>query len=190
MDQTKRILDEFTRIANVAGTKFMEDDFLRLQSSEKDCVRTVSSLYGHPLDIVKKLKEWSQHKDKKFEKYPLIALFTDVPVYLNRYGDYDGTSLQIIIAMRTDPTWDAAKRNVTTFTNFLRPIARYFMQEIIRSPVFSTVSETDDIKATVYERYYWGRQGLYSNEGNVFSDCVDAIQIENLELKVNKSCNY
>jgi len=40
------------------------------------------------------------------------------------------------------------------------------------------------------DRLFWGRSGLYGNEGNIFNDHLDAIEIQNLSLslRLNKNC--
>jgi hypothetical protein len=41
------------------------------------------------------------------------------------------------------------------------------------------------MKHDMIERFYWGREGIYNNAGNVFNDYIDAIEIRNLDLKIN-----
>lgn len=186
--KTERVINEVKRIAMVAKDKFMATNYVNLPDDLKQCITTVNWLCDHPIQIVKQLQIQSQHPDKKFEKFPLIALFTDVPIYAHKYGDYDGTTLNIVFVMYTNPDFFREQRVLKTFEPFIRPLVDYFFTELVKSSVFSFVDETQDIRGTLWERYYWGKQGTYGNEGVVLSDYVDAAQIENLDLKININC--
>ena len=48
---------------------------------------------------------------------------------------------------------------------------------------------TDGIEHTKIDRLFWGKEGLYANEGNIFEDFLDCIEIRDLELNVySKIC--
>lgn len=182
------IKNEIARIAAIAGTKFMSINYPYLLPDIKGCIRGVTFLWGHPIEVVKTLQDYTNHEDLRYEKFPLIALFTDIPVSKYKYGDYDGVSLRIIIANGTLPTYDSPTREDKNFIPVLRPIFNHFITALKKSSVFSFVDEMSDLKYDYVERYYWGREGLYGNAGNIYNDHVDAIEIRNLELKVNAQC--
>lgn len=182
---TNAIKDEIERCANVANTKFMATNYPLLSNEVKGCMTGVNFLWGHPLEIANTLLEYTKHKDKKFEKFPLIALYTDINVQVGKYGDYDGVNLTIIIANATNQKLTSAQREVRNFIPILRPIYGYFIDELERSSVFSIQDPKQDMKHNMIERFFWGKEGIYNNTGNVFNDYIDAIEISNLDLKIN-----
>jgi hypothetical protein len=187
---SKIIKDEIERIAGVAGAKFIAKNLPALDASIKGGMNTTTFMWGHPIEIVNTLGDWTKHDDLKFDKFPLIALFTDIPIFKNKYGDYDGTLLEIIIATGTERTYDSPTREIKTFAPILRPLYTYFMEELERSNVFAVNDVNTDLKHEYNERFFWGKQGIYGNVGNVFNDFIDAIQIRNLDLKVNVNNCY
>jgi hypothetical protein len=182
------IKDEIARIAAVAGQKFMTNDFPNLQPEVKGCMRGVTFLWGHVLEVVNTLQTYSNNPDLRTAKYPLIALFTDIPVFKNKYGDFDGTLLHIVIANSTMPAYDSPRREGINFIPILRPLYGYFIAELKKSSVFSILNPMTDLKHEYYERFYWGKEGLYGNTGNIFNDYIDAIEIRNLDLRLNTPC--
>lgn len=137
-------------------------------------------MYGHPLEIVNILK----HKEKgsfKFKKYPLIALFQD---FEERKGENQAintsVSLNIIIAVNTSNKYISSERYTNTFKEVLYPLYNLLIEKIASSPYVQSVEGI--IPHTKIDRVYWGKQGLYGSEGNIFDDYIDAIEIQGLEL--------
>lgn len=183
------IKNEIQRIASVVDMQFQARIMPNLTDEVKGCMTGVHFLWGHPLEIVETLQGYTAHDTLKYEKFPLIALYTDIPVDKQGAGDYDVAVLRIIIANSTERNLTSPERENINFLPILYPIYQLFLHELNLSNVFSMVDDTQDLQHRVTERYYWGKQGLYGNVGNVFNDFVDAIEIENLRLKINISCN-
>lgn len=143
-------------------------------------------MFGHPLEIVTRLQEMSNDPAAP-KKYPLVALFTDIPVNKNTDGFYGSARLQIVIATLTEPNLTAQERLDQNFRPILQPIKEQFLKELSRHAQFSSEGE---FEYTEIERYYWGRQGLYGNTGNIYNDFVDCIELQNVQVNINtKICS-
>ncbi len=190
MNQTDIIIQDIRRCAVATSEYFVSDILPNLDAEIKGCAQLVQFMYGHPLEIVTKLQQYTQDEQLRFEKYPLIALFTDIPIVTGKYGDYDGTLLEIIICNTTISTRTSEERRQKNFIPILRPLYDKFIQELENSTVFNIQDRQQDMKHECTERYFWGRSGLYNNQGNVFNDYIDAIHIRNMDLKINSSNCY
>ena len=148
-------------------------------------------MHGHPLDIIKVLQEKTRNDTLKFKKYPLIALFQD---FTESIGENDmirssTDSLNIVIAVDTSPDYDSVQRYTNSFRTILYPIYDIFIEKIISSGWFVNAGD-GLVSHDKIDRLYWGRQGLYGNEGNIFNDFIDAIEIQNLtlDLRLTQKC--
>lgn len=151
---------------------------------------TITPLYymfGHPLEVVDRLQELTNSPTEKDKKYPLIALFADIPIDKRKpIGFYGSAKLTIIIATLTDPKYTAEQRIEKTFKPILQPIKEQLVNLIYRHKQFSF---EDELNYTEIEHYYWGKQGLYGNVGNIFNDYIDAIELKDIEVLIkNKIC--
>jgi len=138
-------------------------------------------LYGHPLEVVNTLTEWTKHPVKKFAKFPIIILMQD---FEERKGVEQGVnssvSLNLVICMNTKPEYKSADRYVNTFKPVLYPLYDSFIDTIITSGYFKNVSH-GVVQHTKIDRVFYGNEG---NTANQFNDRIDAIEIRNLELDI------
>lgn len=141
--------------------------------------------HGHPREIVETLQEMSNNPETTEKKYPLIALFQDFP---ERKGLAQGTQLKLnlIIATLTNRELKAADRYAQSFNPVLIPIYDLFLAKIAKSSFFRE-TEPSKIVHTKYDRMFWGRSGLYGNQGNIFNDFIDCIEIVDLNLTVKQN---
>lgn len=149
---------------------------------------TIAPLYymfGHPKEVVARLQELTQGTTTKDKKYPLIALFADIPVDKKIIGFYGSAKMTIIIATLTDPKLTAEQRIEKTFKPILQPIKEQLVNLIYRHKQFSF---PDELNYTEIEHYYWGKAGLYGNDGNIFNDYIDAIELNNIEVLIKNRC--
>ncbi len=154
-------------------------------------INTIHYLYGHPVEIIQTMMEWSKDPgtdgtDGKYNMYPLVMLYTDIPEVIDRgvSGYYATVTMQMVIAYMTSPTLKAAQRLEQNFKPILQPIYEGLMQGIMRSGAFA-IQAQKRIPHTKYDRYFWGKTGLYGNSANMFNDFIDAIEIQNLTLRVS-----
>ncbi len=87
----------------------------------------------------------------------------------------------------TTPTLKAADRYTQNFEPILLPIYYELLEQIAASPEFVSYG-AKKLVHTKYDRPYWGKGGLSDTQGNVFADCIDAIEIANLKLTQNFNC--
>lgn len=144
----------------------------------------VHYLHGHPLEIIETLGQRDKAESYVFKKYPLIALFQDFPEPSSAsVGVAHEPRLHLIIARATRPEYKASERYDMNFRPVLYPIYAEFMHQLHLHKAFLSYSE-EKISHTKTDRLYWGRDGLWKKEGNIFNDWIDCIEITDLRLKV------
>jgi hypothetical protein len=141
--------------------------------------------FGHPIEIDQTLTAWSKTPDNSKVKYPLLALFTDFEEQKGtQAGIMSEVKLELIIATMTLPGYTAPQRMENTFVPILYPLYSYFIKSVCKSGYFANITQTS-LRHTKTDRMFWGR-----NQKAAFGDYVDAIHIQNLELKVKSfNCN-
>lgn len=146
----------------------------------------INYMHGHPLEITWSLTKMTQNPTASAGKYPLIALFQDFEEVMD--GDFLRLRLNLIIATLTEKTLLSSERYARSFIPTLYPIYDRFIYDLSRSGFFQE-SSVRDIKHTKIDRLFWGRNGLYGNEGNVFNDFIDCIELKDLKLSYKlKKC--
>lgn len=143
--------------------------------------------HGHPLEIIETLKQKDKSQTFRFQKYPLIALFQDFPEVNAGIGFESEASLHLIIAKGTKKDYKAGERYEHNFKPFLYPVYEILLEEINRDKAFLTYG-VSKLPHTKWDRLYWGRNGLFGNQSNIFNDYLDVIEIKNLKLKINLRC--
>ncbi len=142
--------------------------------------------HGHPLEIVETLKELTANPEGSAGKYPLIALFQDFEEQRGLDGTEARVRLHLIIATLTDNTMKATQRYDVSFKPLLYPIYQEFLKQTGRSHFFRE-ENPDKLLHSKYDRLYWGRNGLFGNDNNVFNDYIDCIEIKDLQLNVKQN---
>lgn len=148
-------------------------------------IKPVYFIDGTPYEIIHDLIEKDSSDTYKFRKYPLVALFHDIEQQMNpRPGVYADISLNIAIVNYTEREYTSEKRREVNFRPILRPIYKELMNNFEMSPYFMGFSDWDKHKMT--ERMFWGRQTIQGNDGEILRDHLDAIDIQNLKLSLDK----
>lgn len=137
--------------------------------------------YGHYTDIQERLITYSQSNEKKTDRYPLIAVFEDDKVTHRQRGMYGNAGMKIIILAATSNSITRVQREERTFKPILYPIYEELLSQIFKSGVFNVYSP-DQIQHEQINRPHWGDPGLYKNEGYLFTDVLDGIELNNLVL--------
>lgn len=138
---------------------------------------------GHPREIIKELEVLSKGLTTKTERYPAVWLFRDFPEDMNPVpGIYSDATVRIFIATRTDPTYNSEQRKVKSFKPILYPIYLELMNQIELSGKF-VIQGHDRQQLRKTDHYFWGRESLFGKDGNFFTDWIDCIELENLNLK-------
>ena len=141
-------------------------------------------MHGHPQEIVNILSQKTHNQTLKFQKYPLIALFQDFDEDIN--GSRRDVNLNLVICTETKPEFEATERYQQTFGPVLNPLFALFFSELKKFYYLNILP--DNITFTKTDRVYWGRQGLYGSDGNIFDDHIDAIEIQNFNLSLITGC--
>lgn len=138
--------------------------------------------HGHPIEIVETLSQ----KDKagiefSFKKYPLVCLFQDfVEDVSNNY--IVSANLHIVICNSTKSDYKAKERYENNFKPIIYPIYdELFNQFQKNGDIIGYFPEHKKI-----DRLFWGKESIYGNKANIFEDYLDAVEIINLKLNLNK----
>lgn len=149
-------------------------------------------MHGHIVEIVQRLKEKDESDKYRFQKYPLIVLVED---YMQRIrpeyedGIHSEVTCRVIIMNLSDPDWYASDRYANNFVPVLYPLYVDFMNALIKAD-WHEAPLNEMIPHNPINRLAWGRQDIYGNEADVGNDHIDAIDIEDLvlRLKFNDLC--
>lgn len=172
------IVDELAAIVANVSTSLLT----QLQAVNST-IEGVQYYYGHPKEIIDTLRQKDQSMNYRFAKYPAVCLFQDFSESEGRIiGVASDVRLHIIICYSTDQNYKASERYANSFKPILYPIYYALLNEIFKSGKV-LASDKDSLPHTKIDRLYWGRTGLYGNEGNIFDDFLDAIEIQDLQLK-------
>jgi len=158
-----------------------------VQDVNTSLVTSYNFLYGPASEIVEQLKDMSKAPTQSAQKYPLIALFTDIVETHDSPAYYAQINANLIIATITEKNYRAEERYTNIFIPTLQPIYEALLSQIVPSRYFLVDDETL-IQHTKIDRLNWGRSQLF-NDGQGGVDFIDAIEIQNLNLKVkNLNC--
>lgn len=140
--------------------------------------------HGHILEIVSELEALSKGPATKSQRYPLVALLRDFPELNGALPGIDSqNTLNLIIAIRTERTYTADKREALSFTPILKPIVAELLHQFEMSGKFMAPGQ-DQQNYLAIERYFWGRESISGAKENIFNDWIDCIEIKNLNLKL------
>lgn len=147
-------------------------------------IQTINYQYGHYNELIETLQQYNQSREESYNKYPLIWLRTD---FRERRGQeqsvYAEVYLNIIIAHHTEQTLKSTERKTKVFEPVLYPIYYEFLHQLYKH-IATSVQSDEMISHDKYDRYYWGTQEMQKT-----TDFVDAIEIDNLALKIYyKTC--
>lgn len=141
-------------------------------------------MYGRPLKIANLLSEKTKNQTWKYKKYPLVMLLQDFTE--DRQGLYESDStVTIVIVAQADAKNRKQNRDDANFDNILYPIYELFIKKLEESTLFDT---SEGIEHSLTESPYYGASGSYGNTGNVMNDTLDALFLENFNLKLIGNC--
>jgi len=141
--------------------------------------------HGHPAEIIETLKQKDKSDTLIFKKYPAVFLFQDFTETMGEPGVDSSAKLHLLIVAATSSEYKAHERYEKNFKPILYPIYLELKEQIFKSGKVM-VPSASSLSFNKIDRLFWGRQGLYGNESNVFNDFLDAIEIQNLDLKFYK----
>lgn len=144
--------------------------------------------YGHILEIAQSLaKKDNASGVTRFKKYPLIMLLLDVPATPNKlWKTFDYTNVKIVIVDKTDKNYTAPDRKVNVFEPVLIPLYERFIEELSKSKLTNNKDNIPFIQHTKIDRYFWGTELNGNSTKNIVNDFLDAVEIQNLNIKVKQ----
>lgn len=147
-------------------------------------------MYGHILDVIKRLAIKDTDDTEKFRKYPLIALIQDFEEQSVGRGIFEYTvpEAKVVIITDTLQSYTSDLRYERSFKPILYPIWQYLLKSIAKSSYFD-VTSIEDIEYSKYDRVFWGKETVFGVDGSPFNDYLDAIEIRFKDLKVKKYNN-
>lgn len=139
--------------------------------------------YSTPTEFVEVLKETA--KKDKFAPYPFVFVNSQTVSYDRTNKNLTTISVgELVIATITKPNYKSAERDLKTFKPILLPYMDAFLDRVTNGQGLVLQSY-----GTTKLHYFYGKEGIYGSEGNLFNDSVDAIQILDLEFRLTKNNN-
>lgn len=138
--------------------------------------------YSTPIEFVNELKVLNDA-----QRYPFFFVNSMLVDYdLQSKNDRVINVGEIVIATKALSKWSSEERDVKSFKPILVPFIERFFERMRFNKQVSIMKE-----GKVKLHYFYGKQGLYGSEGNIFNDSVDAIQLLNFQFRLsnNKQCN-
>lgn len=148
----------------------------------KTLIQTIDYQIGHLFELVQTLSQMDKSVNTRILKYPLVWLVTDFTETRGKQpGVYADTKLHVCIIHQTDSTYKAMDRKEKVFKPVLLPIYYSLIEQIANSTAILEGPE-DLIIHSKTNRYFLGSNNITVNK-NTLNDYVDAVEIENLNLK-------
>ncbi len=145
--------------------------------------------YGHPQEISNKLADKDGHQTKKYQKYPLIAFYTDVRIKhgdAKNHGELKRQFMSII--GQSDKSYSSVQRYANVITPILIPLHKALVKKIQSSKYF--IGTNPRLNHEEVRRPFWGSTSKYGNVANMFNDPLDGIDMEDISLKLtNRNAN-
>lgn len=158
-------------------TVFNGQDFVTV---ETPCLNYV---FGNSRYIKSNLDELSKSISGTAQKLPMIALICPFNEIRNDPDFYSVARVKILIACSTIRDWNNEQRLEYSFKNILRPIYRSFLKALKEDGRFD-FGFKKHVRHEYSENYSYGKYGAHTSAGDAVSEPIDAININNLELKV------
>lgn len=178
------IVELFGEIVSKVSNRLTDD----LKTKDPD-ITGVHYDHGHILEIINTVTQKDASQKYKFDKYPLVALLQDFPERTtSNSAEYVEATLNVLIVKSTMQEYKARKRYEFNFNPFLYPIYRELLWQISKSGFILNYAP-NRISHTKIDRVFWGAQGRYGNTASIGNDFLDAIEIQNLNLKfIREKC--
>jgi hypothetical protein len=172
------IVDIFRDIVSEVSTALTT----QLKEVNKD-ITGVHYLAGHHTEVKARLAGLSTTQSKKFDRYPLIALFQDfVESRANSGGYFSETTLQLMVLHHTNKDSYTEDRYNKVFKPILYPIYEELLRRIAKQPKHIATYGPNNLVHDKIDRPHWGNPDMYGPNGYILSDVLDGIEIRNLKL--------
>lgn len=144
----------------------------------------IKYMYGDVNEVVNRLSIMSKTPEAVVNKYPLFAMFTDIPEKRETSEDIQSEVVipTIVIATFTKSNYHSTERMEKSIKLILHPIYEAFLEQLRISNLIKNYSL---IPHTKVNRLSWGQSAIFTTN-NAGSDFIDAIEIKDLSLKIIK----
>jgi hypothetical protein len=158
----------------------------------KDVIKSdVFYQFGHIAEINNTLKSYSATAEFSKQKYPAIFLLQDfIEQKLENPAIETQVNLQLLIVAASDKSYRASERYEKVFKPVLYPVYETLIKVIKQDS--RLINEYGNIPHNKIDRLLISGFQMKTQSGtaNLFSDYLDAIEINNLKLTIKKICNY
>lgn len=156
---------------------------------EVECPK-INFVFGNAQYVKDLLDELSKTTKGNELKFPMIVLFFPFEEQRDNPGYYSKTNVRLWIAHSSRQQWSNEQRLEYSFRRVLRPIYKRLCEEL-RQDRRLDFGYDDVIRHKYSENYSIGRYGAITPAGEEVSEPIDAIYINNLELKVKlPNCRF
>lgn len=184
MSQPLYIVDIIGEVVAATAAVVLDDikanEALALSDSN---IVTINYQKGHKIELIERLLQMGKAQDFAAQKYPLVYLVQDFDERRGRdTGIYAEAQLSIIIAHHTQKTHLVDDRYAKVFKPVLYPIYYELLNQLSKHKLIAN-ADPEAIEHTKTDRLYWGKQSAGGNDGLALTDVLDAIEIQDLQLK-------
>ena len=156
-----------------------EGKLFGLPTSQNDF--TLKFKYSTPQEWVNELLSVGQSNAKK--RYPFVYANSMTVTQVENTNLQTVSIGEIVLAVNSNQRWTSLERDTYSFKPILNNLYTLFYEALDSSRECVVVE-----RGTRKDHYFYGKSGLYGGTGNKFSDFVDAIEINNLKLRIIKTC--
>jgi hypothetical protein len=142
---------------------------------------TLKFKYSTPQEWVNELLSVGQSNAKK--RYPFLYANSMTVNQTVNTNIETVTIGEIVLAVNSTIKWTSAQRDTYSFKPILNNLYTLFYEALNVSRECVVID-----RGTRKDHYFYGKSGLYGGTENKFSDFVDAIEINNLKLRILKNC--
>jgi hypothetical protein len=169
----------------------VSDDILPGMKDQLCCEIKCSDInyqFGSWIEFCNKMNEWSMAPEYREQKFPCVFLVEDFQIINSAADDFNSCTVDIFILAATKQEYDSFQRQEYVFNMVLEPIYQALMDAIFTCGDFNILDVNRDIPHVKINRKFLGKQAIsIGKEGLKLNDYVDAIQLQNLKLKLYKN---
>lgn len=184
-DNVVEVIGEIVNQTNIALNKNAEfmAGYIEAVGAAQDTTFELFYQFGKRFEIAQTLVEYTKSPLTNSLKFPRLCLFTDISEdHSDDITSYTAT-LNIAIITATNNSMLSDERLETNFKPILLPIYRAFIDCVNNSRYVRGGAK--------YEKkdcYFWGAVTKDGHVSNDYSDYLDAIELNNMKITINKIC--
>lgn len=143
-------------------------------------------MYGHMVEIAKRLTKKDGSADGKEQKYPLFILLMDIKEHVENLTTYPNITILIVTSTRQE--YIVPERMQKVFKPVLYPLYESFLKQLKDSGLFLWEKNLISPERNKTDHPFWGKPKLEKNEALPLNDTLDCIELEIFNLKSTNRC--